>query len=160
MIINKISEDTAIGDMPQIIIDYFNNLDEIPNSNFIVAGYSNIEATQEQIIYKVRLKKKEIEKIDASSQGATWDGETLTLTRLLQNVALKGHDGKYADLPFESVLWEYFTLQDAVDFARFAVETTINTMRFKNVVETVGGGIDILVITPTEIQWLQKENLH
>ena len=45
---------------------------------------------------------------------------------------------------------------DAVDFARYAVETTINTMRFKNVVETVGGNVDILVITPDETKWLQK----
>ena len=50
------------------------------------------------------------------------------------------------DLPNEEILWGYFTLQDAVDFARYAVETTINTMRFKNVVETVGGNVDILCI--------------
>ena len=56
-------------------------------------------------------------------------------------------------------MWEYFTLQDAVDFARYAVETTIQTMRFKNVIETVGGNVDILVITPDETKWLQKADL-
>ena len=50
-------------------------------------------------------------------------------------------------------------MKDAVDFARYAVETTINTMRFKNVVETVGGNVDILVITPDETKWLQKTEL-
>ena len=64
-----------------------------------------------------------------------------------------------ADLPFEEILWGYFTLQDAVDFARYAVETTIQTMHFKNVIETVGGAVDILVITPDETKWLQKEYL-
>lgn len=63
------------------------------------------------------------------------------------------------DLPNEEILWGYFTLQAAVDFARYAVETTINTMRFKNVVETVGGNVDILVITPDETKWLQKTEL-
>lgn len=63
------------------------------------------------------------------------------------------------DLPNEEILWGYFTLKDAVDFARYAVETTINTMRFKNVVETVGGNVDILVITPDETKWLQKTEL-
>ncbi len=63
------------------------------------------------------------------------------------------------DLPNEEILWGYFTLQDAVDFARYAVETTINTMRFKNVVETVGRNVDILVITPDETKWLQKTEL-
>lgn len=63
------------------------------------------------------------------------------------------------DLPNEEILWGYFTLQDAVDFARYAVETTINTMRFKNGVETVGRNVDILVITPDETKWLQKTEL-
>ncbi len=32
-------------------------------------------------------------------------------------------------------------------------------MKFKNVVETVGGNVDILVLTPEETKWLQKEQL-
>ena len=94
-----------------------------------------------------------------NAQGASWDGETLTLTRLVQNVAIKTEDGQYIDLPFEEIPWGYFTLQDAVDFARYAVEATIQTMHFKNVIETVGGAVDILVITPDETKWLQKEYL-
>ena len=72
---------------------------------------------------------------------------------------MKNIDGSYTDLPYEEILWGYFTLQDAVDFARYAVETTIQTMRFKKVVETVGGAVDILVITPDEVKWLQKTEL-
>ena len=106
------------------------------------------------------VKSKKTERIDTSSQGATWDGETLTLTRLIQNVAVKTEDNQYLDLPFEDILWSYFTLQDAIDFARYAVETTIQTMRFKNVVETVGGSVDVLVITPDKTSWLQKESLQ
>ena len=77
----------------------------------------------------------------------------------INDVALKTENDKYTDLPYENILWGYFTLQDAVDFARYAVQTTIQTMHFKNVVETVGGSIDILVITPDETKWLQKEQL-
>lgn len=105
------------------------------------------------------LKKKSIDQVETNAQGASWDGETFTLTRLVQNVAVKTNEGKYIDLPFEEILWGYFTLQDAVDFARYAVETTIQTMHFKNVIETVGGAVDILVITPDETKWLQKEYL-
>ena len=97
--------------------------------------------------------------VDTSTQGASWDGEIMSLTRLVQNVAVKRPDGTYVDLPNEEILWGYFTLQDAIDFARYAVETTINTMRFKNVVESVGGNVDILVITPDETKWLQKTEL-
>lgn len=159
MIREKIGVDCKVDAMPQIIIDYFYGLSQIPDTNFIVAGYDMVDSKKKQLLYKVNIKTKEVEKVDTSTQGACWDGESLTLTRLIHNVAVKKSDGKYIDLPFENILWGYFTLQDAVDFARYAVETTIQTMHFKNVVETVGGNVDILVITPKETKWLQKENL-
>ena len=158
MIRTKISETCEIEDIPQIIINYFNALEEIPDTDFIVAGY-DIKYKKRQLIYKLNVQTKKVENIDTTLQGATWQGETSTFTRLIKNVALKIEDGTYEDLPVENILFEFFTLQDAVDFARYAVETTIQTMRFKNVVETVGGDVDILVITPNETKWLQKKNL-
>ena len=159
MIRTKIDKETSVENIPQIIVDYFNDLSTVPDTHFIVAGYSMEEAEKKQLIYKINVKTKAIEKQDTSSQGATWDGEIATLTRLIQNVAVKDVKGNYIDLPFEDILWSYFTLQDAVDFARYAVETTIQTMRFKNVIETVGGKVDILIITPEETKWLQKEEI-
>lgn len=158
--LREISADTPISDVPQIIVDYFHHLGTVPDTHFFVAGYDKGNESLIQRLYKVRLKDATpITPVDTSAQGASWDGEILTLTRLLQNVALKNPDGTYLDLPYEEILWGYFTLQDAIDFARYAVETTISTMRFKNVVETVGGDVDILVITPDETKWLQKAEL-
>lgn len=155
----KISEDCDVEEIPSILIQYFNDLSTIPDTNFIVAGYKVVNEKKEQKVYKVNIKTRAINAVDTANQGATWDGETLTLTRLLQNVAIVGENGNCNPLPFEPILFEYFTLQDAVDFARYAVETTIQTMHFKNVVETVGGEVDILVITPDETKWLQKAAL-
>lgn len=160
MIRSNIVEDSLVSAIPQIIIDYFNAIPVVPDTHFIVAGYDETGAGKKQLVYKVNVKEKGINQIDTNGQGATWDGETYTLARLVQNVAIKSNEGKYIDLPFEEILWEYFTLQDAIDFARYAVETTIQTMHFKNVVETVGGSVDILVITPDETKWLQKELLQ
>ena len=160
MIRSKIDEACLVENIPQIIIDYFNALSVVPDTNFFVAGYDSIEDVKKQLLYKVNVKNKTINKVDTTGQGASWDGETFTLSRLVQNVAIKTNEGEYIDLPFEDILWGYFTLQDAVDFARYAVETTIQTMHFKNVVETVGGSVDILVITPDETKWLQKETLR
>lgn len=161
MIRTHIFKDTLVENIPQIILEYFNNLSHVPDTNFIVAGYQeSYGTTKEQKIYKVRVKSKQVETIDTAGQGATWDGETTTLTRLIKDVAIKTDSGTYLDLPFEDILWGYFTLQDAVDFARYAVETTIQTMRFKNMVETVGGSVDILVLTPEETRWLQKEQVR
>ena len=154
---NQITTDSTVESVPKTFIHYFTHLPEIPDTHFIVAGYEN--QTQKQKIYKVDIKNKSSTLVNTDSQGATWDGEITTLVRLIQDVAIKNEDGSYSALPFENILWNYFTLQDAVDFARYAVETTIQTMRFKNVVETVGGDVDILVITPQETKWLQKKQL-
>lgn len=162
MIRSKIKKETSVKEIPQIIIDYFTGFAVIPNVNFLVAGYTADEdSTQNQKLYKVVLDsmRKTIDEINTASQGAVWDGETTTLSRITKDVAIF-QNGSYINLPHEEILFGYFTLQDAVDFARFAVETTINTMRFKNVVETVGGTVDVLVITPKETKWLQKSELH
>ena len=158
--IRRIAPNAPVSDVPQILVDYFNSQRVVPNTHFFVAGYDKGNEQVHQRLYKVCLENNEpIIPVDTSTQGASWDGEILSLTRLVQNIALKNSDGTYFDLPNEEILWSYFTLQDAVDFARYAVETTINTMRFKNVVETVGGSVDILVITPDETKWLQKAEL-
>lgn len=160
MIRTRIGKECAVQDVPQIIIDYFNGFSAVPDTTFIVAGYEKDETQNQQLLYRVHVKTDQIETVDTKYQGAIWNGEIFTLTRLINNVACKNADGQYQDLPYEDILWQYFTLQDAIDFARYAVETTIQTMRFKNVIETVGGTVDILVITPTETRWLQKEDLR
>ena len=58
------------------------------------------------------------------------------------------------------VSWGLFTLQDAIDFAQYAVDVTIKTMHYSSVVETVGGPIDILVIKPERSFWIQHKELH
>lgn len=52
-----------------------------------------------------------------------------------------------------------FTLQDAIDFARYAIRTTIDTLRFLSTEKTVGGAIDVLVIKPFEAIWINKKEL-
>ena len=159
MIRTRIGKDTKLSEMPKIITDYFDTFKEKPATQFIVAGYEETDKGKQQLIYTVKVKNNLIKQENTSLQGAMWAGEILTMSRLFGNVAIKSKDGKYSDMPYEEVAWAYFTLQDAVDFARYAVETTIQTMHFKNVVETVGGKVDILVITPSETKWLQKEEL-
>ena len=156
----KVNEKTKVSGIPQMMIDFFSVYQPIPDTNFIVAGYIENGQEKEQAIFKIQLKDSTIIPVDTVNQGATWNGEILTLTRLLQNCALRNNDGTYTDLPDNEICWNFFTLQDAVDFAKYAVETTIKTMHFLNTVETVGGNVDLLVITPDKTEWLEKEKLH
>ncbi|MCL2342855.1 MAG: hypothetical protein FWC62_03025 [Firmicutes bacterium] len=155
----KIRPETGVMEMPAILLDYFQQFPNLPNASFIIAGYHKEGEKSLQKIFKVGLKDKSVEQIDTQYQGATWNGETITLTKLLQPVAVKRPDGTYQDLPIYNILWNYFTLQDAIDFAKFAVETTIHTMRFQNVVETVGEPIDVMVIQPEKTYWVSKKEI-
>jgi hypothetical protein len=51
-------------------------------------------------------------------------------------------------------------LQDAVDYAVHLIRTTIDTMRFEPRFPGVGGAIDVLVVTPGEMRWVQRKELR
>lgn len=61
-------------------------------------------------------------------------------------------------LPNYDVPWGFFTLQDAIDFAIFAVKSTIDAIRFQLRAKTVGDPIDVLVVKPDDSHWVQKNS--
>ena len=144
------------------IIPYFDNINPTLNTDFIIGGYITKEnGAKEQKLYRVSTATKRIAEENTTAQGAIWDGETDVLSRLITTVYAKSEKGdKYTPYVKHEILWNYLTLQDAIDFARFAVRTTIDTMSFQKRVKTVGGPIDILVIKPNESYWISRKELH
>lgn len=129
------------------------------STSFIVAGYDN----KEDWIPKIwNVTQDNLSGGEQENCGARWDGERNILSRLFTPLFIKhSSDGKeqytlHAGWP---VLWDFFTLQDAVDFAEYAIRTTIETMRFQKCVKTVGGPIDILVLKPSGGQWVAHKEL-
>jgi hypothetical protein len=59
-----------------------------------------------------------------------------------------------------NIPWEFLTVQDGIDFAEYAIKTTIDTMKFAVINKTVGGPIDILVITPDNAEWVRKKKSY
>jgi hypothetical protein len=78
--------------------------------------------------------------------GITRAGDTLVANRLI--------DQSY--LP----LFPAMPLQDAVDYAVHLIRTTIDTMRFEPRFPSVGGPIDVLVVTPAGVEWVQRKELR
>lgn len=59
------------------------------------------------------------------------------------------------------IRYDLMTLQDAIDFAVFIIRATIEARRFdQGSVQSVGGAIDIAVITADGFQWVQRKKLH
>ena len=129
------------------LLDYFSKFDPLPATIFVVAGYTQPELNRQ--IMRVFVSEKKIDPVDCSLPGATWNGETDVFSKIVNSVAIKMEDGSYVDLPSFGTAFNYFTLQDAINYAEYAVDVTIKTMFFQIRNKTVGGPIDILAIKPS-----------
>ena len=59
------------------------------------------------------------------------------------------------------IIWDTMSLQDAIDFTIYAIQTTIDTMRFQARPKNVGGPIDVLLFTTSEKpRWIQSKEYH
>lgn len=155
----KVSNEDSIEDVCTKLKDYFSQYNPLPDAVFIVAGYNLND--QDQHISRVFIATGEVIPVDSTNvPGAIWNGEASILQKLINPVGIKNKDGSYDDLPNYSIGFNFFTLQDAIDFAEYAVDVTIKTMSFQNCVKTVGGPIDILAIKPSGAFWIRHKELH
>lgn len=143
------------------LLPYFKTIEPNLKSVFTVAGYKYVKENQyEQKVYVINTQRGTVEALNTTAQGAHWDGETDVLIRLIQPLCVKQEKGPHLDLPQYNIPWNFFTLQDAIEFAEYATKVTIDTMKFQERVKTVGGPIDILVLKPNSHQWIAHKELH
>jgi hypothetical protein len=158
----QLSEEDEVDSVPQKLLDYFKKFPGPPNTQFHVAGYKTENNQREQQLWHVVVSRGTIErKNPPGQQGATWGGEADILARLVQPVGLLDDKGKLKEpLPYFQIPWHFFTLQDAIDYAVYAVKVTIDTIRFQPRPKAVGGPIDVLVIKPSEAFWVRRKELR
>lgn len=133
-----------------------------PQSIFYFAGYDDVEGRRKQVVMKF------IPSVGSSvvnnAPGAAWGGEGDVLSRLLSSLYLKitDEEGKEIFTPHQQYQtnYELFTVQDAIDFAMSSMDIVKGVMRLQNRQVTVGGPIDMLLITPKGAKWLAKKELH
>lgn len=105
------------------------------------------------------------------SFGADWFGQIDMLTRLIlgydrrgldelikrgvdKTIVQKWTDDHISQLP---LAFDGMPLQDAVDFAHYAVQLTIGAFRFALGPPLCGGDVDIAVITPAAFHWAKRK---
>lgn len=150
--------ESTVETVAQGLLMYFSRFSPLPATIFVVAGYTQPNLKQQ--ILRVFIKENRIEHVDCSLPGASWNGEKDVFSKIVNSVAVKTNDGSYVDLPSFGTGFNFFTLQDAINYAEYAVDVTIKTMFFQDRVKTVGGPIDILAIKPTGGFWIQRKELH
>ena len=152
----RATPECTVSDISRALTDYFPALDPKLDTNSIVAGYAAGSRMPE--VCRVYTKDRRIDRIDTHKPGATWSGESDILKRLLLPVYLKSN-GQYKPLPNPQINFDYFTLPDAVDFAKYAIEVTMKTIAFQNHPKNVGGAVDILAIQPEGAFWVARKTL-
>lgn len=139
------------------LLHYFYALAGPPACRFHVAGYKDTE----QQVFEVDVAGNTVKQMNTTGPGAAWGGEADALSRLLSKVGAIDQAGQLTkELPLFGVAFQHFTLQDAIDFAVYAIRTTADTMRFQMRPQTVGGPIDALIIRPSEARWLRRKELR
>ncbi|GAF79410.1 unnamed protein product, partial [marine sediment metagenome] len=152
--------------IPKKIITYFRQSFPDLDTGFHVAGYKKEGKTSVPYVYRCHVGKDVIErrniKPDGSlAYGASWSGQTDILTSIINPVVIKGEKGEDKVVRITApIVWDAMPLQDAIDFSIYAIRTTIDTMRFQARPKTVGGPIDVLLITPDEAKFLHRKELH
>jgi len=138
----------------QLLIQYPKYKEEAPENSypivFQINGFEKDENKQIGVTYEVFIgRKNQIRRRD--DIGCTIGGELRVIQKLWD---IGKEDPK---LQFKYGL---FSLQDAIDFCEFLISTTSSFQRFANDVATVGGFIDIALLTPFhDFQWIKRKKL-
>ena len=68
--------------------------------------------------------------------------------------------GLYKTHPENQPPYPLFSLQDAINYAEFLIQTTIVHQRFSRTIPNVGGDIDVALVTPfNDFQWICQKPL-
>lgn len=147
-----------------------------PFLGLFIGGYSQNQFFSDQYFCewpnRIAWQEVRLNNPDGSPNfGANWFGQTDALSRLVhgydragieelikrgvdKSIVQKWIDDHVSELP---LVFDGMPLQDAVDFANYAVELTIGRFRFAVGVPVCGGNVDIAVITPNAFQWAQRK---
>lgn len=156
---NRIKKDTTPDQLVDEVINRFALFDI--SSRLIVAGYTHERGAADRYVCMVDVSDGNgaVKKIEPDDVGSLCIGATDVYYRLTHDMHLReNEDYKRMSPPF--IPWEQYTLQDAVDFSKFIVETTARMQHFQCQGVGVGGPIDIAVVRPDGVQWLSKKELH
>jgi hypothetical protein len=150
-----------IDAIPKELLLYFRSMSHPPASTFHIAGYKQVNHLLEQQVWVVSVGDNTTTRLNPKGEySISWSGEGDVMARLLLPAAQADQQGKHSPFPQFNIPYQFFTLQDAIDFCIYSVRTTIETIRFQPRPKSVGGPIDVLVIKPTGATWVQKKELR
>jgi hypothetical protein len=148
----EVSEAEPVVSVANKLVTYFRSQFPGVEVGFHVCGYRREEEGSVPYVYFCHTTKEtEPKRWNADEEGETKfgvirSGDTHVVDRLIDQKSLP--------------VFSAMPLQDAVDYAIYLISTTIETLRFEPKFPSVGGPIDVLVINPRGMQFVQRKELH
>lgn len=155
----KVKPDVDIDGVPALLLEFFGEPLGWPAVSFHAVGFKTERGVSTPHIYAVNVAGRTFNRVNTAENpmGANWGGETEVMSRLLSHVRVE-QGGQWNEMPAAQIPFTFFTLQDAIDFAVYAIRTTMESIRFQMRPKTVGGAIDILALKAGEKPlWVQKK---
>ncbi|MFC1902519.1 hypothetical protein ACFLX4_00415 [Chloroflexota bacterium] len=159
----KLKAADDILSVSQKILEFFKNKFPSANVAFHVAGFKKESGISVPHVYACQVSRNEMRRLNERKDtaevtyGVSWGGEGDIIAGILSPTQRTGPDGKIQQVVKAPVIWQALPVQDAIDFAIYAVRTTIDTIRFQARPKSVGGPIDVLLLTPEESSWIQRK---
>jgi len=144
-------EDDAVSCSEKFLAYFQGRHPNVP-VGFHVAGYRMEDRTSVPYVFVGHTTKQagsrrvNVNKEGKVQYGVVRSGDIQVVNRLIDK----------SQLP----LFAAMPLQDAVDYAVHLIRTTIDTLRFEPRYPGVGGAIDVLVVQPTGMRWVQRKELR
>ena len=153
-----LDESDDVTTIPRNLLDFLRRDFPQADTAFHVAGFKRTERKSIPYVFFCHVGKDTIQRQNVSPNtenvlyGATWGGQADIIASLVQPTPSQ---------PKPPIIWDAMTIQDAIDFAIYAVRTTIDTMRFQARPKNVGGPVDVLLISPDERpRWIQRKEFR
>jgi hypothetical protein len=141
-----------VNAVAQKFLEYFQSNHKGVGLGFHVAGYKlEGKASVPYVLVGHTTRETQIRRVNATEKdelqyGVVRAGDVLVANRLIDANSLP----LFAAMP----------LQEAIDYAIHLIRTTIDTLRFEPRFPTVGGPIDVIVVQPEGMHWVQRKELR
>lgn len=159
-----ITSNDDVEAIPRKLLKYFQESFAGADVGFHVAGYKKEGELSVPYVYHCHVGKNDLMRRNTEDDGsliygAAWSGAIDVIASIILPVTAKTKGGADKVIrPVAPILWDAMTVQDAIDFAVYAIRTTIDTMRFQARPKTVGGPIDVLLLTPDDKpKWISSK---
>jgi len=159
----KLGDGNDVFSVTQKLLEFFRK--KFPNTDtaFHIAGFKKERGISVPYIYHCQVSRNEMRRLNTKSGtdevvfGASWGGQVDVIAGILTPSEIRSPNGKIQQVVKAPVIWDAMSVQDAIDFAIYAVRTTIDTIQFQARPKTVGGPIDVLLLTPEKTNWIQRK---